>query len=81
MRSFLWKNQLVDQDFFDSLEQESEALAVRLREGCRALPDPDPLSIFDDVYAEDHPLVNEERETFAAYLASFADAPDAGAHA
>ena len=61
MRSFLWKNQLADQDFFDALEDESEALAVRLREGCRALPDPAPLSMFDHVYAEPHPLVAEER--------------------
>ena len=81
MRSFLWKNQLADQDFFDSLDEESEALAVRLREGCRALPDPDPLSIFDHVYAEDHPLVDEERAAFADYLASFEGVPGQEAHA
>ena len=71
MRSFLWKNQLADQDFFDALEVESEALAVRLREGCRALPDPAPLSMFDHVYAEPHPLVAEERAAFSDYLGSF----------
>ncbi|HYN75571.1 MAG TPA: pyruvate dehydrogenase (acetyl-transferring) E1 component subunit alpha [Candidatus Limnocylindria bacterium] len=71
MRSFLWKNQLADQDFFDALEDESEALAVRLREGCRAMPDPAPLSMFDHVYAEPHPLVAEERAAFGDYLASF----------
>ncbi len=75
MRSFLWKNQLADQDFFDSLDEESEALAVRLREGCRALPDPDPLEIFDHVYAEPHALVAEERAAYASYLASFEAEP------
>ncbi|GMA87182.1 hypothetical protein GCM10025868_24320 [Angustibacter aerolatus] len=42
-----------------------------MREGCLALPDPEPLSMFDHVYVDDHPLVTEERAQFAAYLASF----------
>ncbi len=71
MRSFLWKSQLVDQDFFDALEVESEELAVRLRDGCRALPDPSPMEMFEYPYAEPHPLVEEERAAFAAYLESF----------
>ncbi len=71
MRSFLWKNQLVDQSFFDALEVESEELAVHLRQGCRALPDPHPLEIFDHVYAEPHALVAEERAAFAHYLEAF----------
>jgi pyruvate dehydrogenase E1 component alpha subunit len=74
MRSFLWKNQLVDQAFFDALDVESEELAVRLRAGCRAMPDPDPLEIFEHVYAGPHSLVSEERAAFAAYLESFEDA-------
>ena len=60
-----------DADFFASVEVEAEALAVRLREGCRALPDPTLDSIFTNVYAEPHPLVSEERATAAAYHASF----------
>jgi len=31
------------------------------------------LSIFDHVYAERHPLVEEEREQFRAYLETFDD--------
>ena len=37
------------------------------------MPDPEPLSIFDHVYAEPHPLIDEERAQFAAYLDSFED--------
>ena len=35
------------------------------------MPDPEPLSIFDHVYADPSPLLDEERATFATYLASF----------
>jgi pyruvate dehydrogenase E1 component alpha subunit len=31
-----------------------------------------PESMFDNVYVEQHPLVEEERREFAAYQASFA---------
>ncbi len=62
-----------DQAFFDEVDRESDGLATHLREGCLAMPDPDPLSIFDHVYAGPHPLIDEERAQFAAYLASFDD--------
>ena len=65
------RNGLADHDFFDAVEAEAEALAVELRAGCRALPDPDIDSIFEHVYAEPHPLVAEERAQAAAYHASF----------
>ena len=42
LRSYLWRRQIVDQSFFDALEAEAEALAVRLRDGCRSMPDPAP---------------------------------------
>ena len=42
LRSFLWRQQVVDQAFFDALDAEAETLAVRLREGCRSLPEPEP---------------------------------------
>ncbi len=78
LRAFLHRQQLVDGGFFEALDAEAEALAVRLRAGVRALPDPGPLSMFDHVYADPHPLVEEERAAFGAYLASFADAPGGG---
>jgi 2-oxoisovalerate dehydrogenase E1 component alpha subunit len=72
MRSYLHKQQLVDAEFLDGIEAEAEALAVRLRDGVRALPDPDPRSMFDFTYAEPHSLVAEERAEFERYLAGFA---------
>jgi 2-oxoisovalerate dehydrogenase E1 component alpha subunit len=71
LRSFLWRQQVVDQAFFDALDAEAETLAVRLREGCRSMPEPEPDAMFAKVYAESHPLVEEERAGYAAYLAGF----------
>jgi pyruvate dehydrogenase E1 component alpha subunit len=46
-------------------------LGLRVREGVRSMPDPDPTLIFDHVYAEPHALVEEERAEYEAYAASF----------
>jgi 2-oxoisovalerate dehydrogenase E1 component alpha subunit len=71
VRSFLWRQQLADQSFFDEVDAEAETLAIRLREGCRSMPDPEPDLMFSGVYAEPHQQVEEERAAFADYLASF----------
>jgi len=68
----LARNGMADHGFFDAVDAESEALAVRLREGCRSMPNPAPESLFDHVYAEPHPLIDSEREEFVRYHASFA---------
>ncbi|MBW5486061.1 pyruvate dehydrogenase (acetyl-transferring) E1 component subunit alpha [Streptomyces bambusae] len=60
-----------DEAFFAELEQESEKLGKRVREAVRSMPDPDTMAIFENVYADGHALVDEERAEFAAYLASF----------
>ncbi|HVF21012.1 MAG TPA: pyruvate dehydrogenase (acetyl-transferring) E1 component subunit alpha [Mycobacteriales bacterium] len=71
MRAFLIRQQLADKDFFDKLEVEAEELAVRLREGCRSMPNPSTANLFEQVYVEDTPLIAEQRKTFQAYLSSF----------
>ncbi|HVF05028.1 MAG TPA: pyruvate dehydrogenase (acetyl-transferring) E1 component subunit alpha [Frankiaceae bacterium] len=71
MRSFLNKNQLADKDFFDALDKEAEDLAVYLREGCRSMPNPAPIELFDNVYTEPTPRLLQQREEFASYLAGF----------
>ncbi|MCX5405905.1 pyruvate dehydrogenase (acetyl-transferring) E1 component subunit alpha [Streptomyces sp. NBC_00335] len=60
-----------DEAYFAELEVESEALGKRVREVVRSMPDPDTMAIFENVYADGHALVDEERAQFAAYLASF----------
>ena len=72
VKVYLARNGIADHGFFDAVEAESEALAVRLREGCRSMPNPAPESLFDHVYAEQHPLIDSERQEFVRYHASFA---------
>ncbi|MEV1006394.1 pyruvate dehydrogenase (acetyl-transferring) E1 component subunit alpha [Streptomyces sp. NPDC049881] len=63
-----------DAAWFAGLDEESDALARRVKEAIRTMPDPDPMSAFEHAYADGHSLVDEERAQFAAYHASFADA-------
>jgi 2-oxoisovalerate dehydrogenase E1 component alpha subunit len=47
--------------------------AAELRAGCLALADPEPLTLFDEVYAEPHPELERQRAEYADYLAGFDD--------
>lgn len=76
LRAYLEKDGLADDAFFASIEEESEAMGKHVREAIRTMPDPDTMAIFENVYADGHALVDEERAQFAEYLASFADPGD-----
>ena len=69
--AYLKRHGLVDDGFIDVVKAEADELGVRLREGCKALPDPDPHAIFDLVYDETPPELAEQRDEFAAYTAGF----------
>jgi len=71
VKAYLVRNALADDSFFGDLDEEAEQLGETLREGCRALPDPDVLDVFDQVYVEQTPELAGQRDEFAAYLASF----------
>ncbi|MEW1749228.1 pyruvate dehydrogenase (acetyl-transferring) E1 component subunit alpha [Streptomyces angustmyceticus] len=75
LRTYLEAEGIVDEAYLASIDEESEALGKRVRDAVRAMPDPDDMAIFENVYADGHALVDEERAQFAAYQASFADAP------
>ncbi|MFD0412961.1 pyruvate dehydrogenase (acetyl-transferring) E1 component subunit alpha [Streptomyces sp. NPDC127108] len=75
LRTYLEAQGHADEGFFAELEAESETLGKRVRDVVRTMPDPEPMSIFENIYADGHALVDEERAQFAAYQASFADAP------
>jgi pyruvate dehydrogenase E1 component alpha subunit len=71
VKAYLVRNDFADAAFFEDVEAEAKKGATELRKQCLALPDPEPLDIFENVYAESHPLMTEEQQQFAAYLASF----------
>jgi pyruvate dehydrogenase E1 component alpha subunit len=74
VKAYLSRSGAGDAEFFASVDTASDELAAHLRAGCLALDDPDPLTMFDNVYAEGSALLDEEREQMSAYLASFAEA-------
>jgi 2-oxoisovalerate dehydrogenase E1 component alpha subunit len=72
VRAYLVRNGLAEPGFFADVEAEAKQLGTRVREACRAMPDPAPLTIFDNVYAEPTAILRAEREQYAAYLDTFA---------
>jgi 2-oxoisovalerate dehydrogenase E1 component alpha subunit len=80
LKAHLIANGMADDDFFTAVDAESDELAAHVRQGCLTMPDPRPLDMFEHVYVDDHPLVDQERREFATYLDSFADAGHEGGH-
>jgi pyruvate dehydrogenase E1 component alpha subunit len=60
------------------VQEVADAAAAGLRAGCVALTDPEPLSLFDHVYAEPHHALERERAEYAHYLESFGGGGDDG---
>jgi 2-oxoisovalerate dehydrogenase E1 component alpha subunit len=77
VRAYLARNGLAESEFFASVDADAEAVGVRVREACRTMADPPPLAIFNNVYTQPNPILDAEREQFAAYLASFTDTASA----
>ena len=77
VRAYLVRGGLAEPDFFAEVDAEAKQVGARVREACRTMPDPPPLDLFDQVYAEPTAILREEREQYAAYLDSF-EAEDRG---
>jgi 2-oxoisovalerate dehydrogenase E1 component alpha subunit len=77
VRAYLVRSGQAEPEFFADVEEEAKKVGAGVREACRTMADPPPLSIFDNVYAEPTAILRAEREQYAAYLDSFA-AEDAG---
>ena len=71
VKAYLVRTGSADAAFFDEIEEEATQVGRHIRKACLEMPDPAPLSMFDNVYAEPTALLREEREQYAAYLDSF----------
>ena len=80
MKAYLSRGGMATTEFFAQVDKEADELAAHIRAGCLALADPDPLTLFDHVYAGGSSLLDEEREQLATYLASFEGAAVEDAH-
>jgi pyruvate dehydrogenase E1 component alpha subunit len=71
VKQYLIRSGQADRKFFETIDAEADELGTRVRTSCLEMPDPQPLAIFENVYAEPNSLLDAEREQFAAYLDTF----------
>jgi pyruvate dehydrogenase E1 component alpha subunit len=71
VRRYLTSARLADDAFFASVEQDAESLAELIRSGVRAMPSPDPDSMFAHVFVDPPNALTAQRQAFADYEASF----------
>jgi 2-oxoisovalerate dehydrogenase E1 component alpha subunit len=70
LRRLLEREGWTDSEHEAGVRRAADELAARLRQECHSLPDPDPGSVFDHVFAEPHPGLERQREEYARYLAA-----------
>jgi pyruvate dehydrogenase E1 component alpha subunit len=72
VKQYLIRSAMAEESFFTGIAAEADDVGRRVRKACLEMPDPDPLTIFSNVYTEQTALLADEREQLAAYLDSFA---------
>ncbi|KUM29685.1 pyruvate dehydrogenase (acetyl-transferring) E1 component subunit alpha [Arthrobacter sp. EpRS66] len=76
LETYLRENNLVGDAFFEQLAADADAMAAKVREDAMAFPVPPLAKSFEQVYAEAHPLIQEELAWHMEYEAGFADAAE-----
>ena len=74
LRAYLERSGATDAAFFERVDAEADAQAVRLRRECLALPVPTLAETFDWVYATGSPELTEQLARHEAYVDSFEEA-------
>ncbi|TAM87765.1 MAG: thiamine pyrophosphate-dependent dehydrogenase E1 component subunit alpha [Jatrophihabitans sp.] len=70
VRAYLTREAAYDPTFFDDVEEEADTLGEHVRTGARALPNPTPESVFDDVYVAMPDSLRTQRDAFAEFVSS-----------
>ncbi len=79
LETYLRAQGAFDEAFAAEVAAAADALAAEVRAAALGATTRDPLTLLDNVYAEPHVGIDEQRERFGAYLDGFADAAtDAG---
>jgi pyruvate dehydrogenase E1 component alpha subunit len=71
LKTYLAHEGMADESFFQSVDEEADQFAQELRDGCINMATPPGETMWDHVYAEDHPLMEAERAAYLEYQASF----------
>jgi pyruvate dehydrogenase E1 component alpha subunit len=61
VKALLVREAKTTQAEFDAIDAEAEEFSLQLRADVLAMGRPDPITMFDNVYAEGHPLIEEGR--------------------
>ena len=78
LETYLRENKIVDEAFFTQLATDGDEMAAKVRKDAMAFPVPPLAKSFEQVYAEAHPLIQEELAWHLEYEAGFADESGAG---
>jgi pyruvate dehydrogenase E1 component alpha subunit len=73
LKVHLARQGMADRQYFDQVDREADELAVLVRDGVRAMRQPDATAMFDHVYAEPYPPLERQRLWLHEYEESFAD--------
>ncbi len=73
VKQYLIRSGLAEESFFTAISAEADEVGTRVRKSCLEMPDPDPLSMFDNVYVDDNALLAQERAQLADYISSFVE--------
>ncbi len=71
VKQYLIRSGMAQESFFTGIAAEADDVGARIRKSCLEMPDPEPLSMFDNIYAQPTALLDEERAQLEAYLSSF----------
>ncbi|HEY2129080.1 MAG TPA: pyruvate dehydrogenase (acetyl-transferring) E1 component subunit alpha [Streptosporangiaceae bacterium] len=71
VKAYLVRSGAADAEFFAGVDAQADELGRRIRRTCQEMPDPQPLAMFENVYAEPNALLETERAQYAAYLDTF----------
>ena len=71
VRAYLMRHASLPASFFRDLDAEAEEFGATVRTTCRGLANPDLADTFDNVYAEQTPLLAEQQQEYRAYAATF----------
>jgi 2-oxoisovalerate dehydrogenase E1 component alpha subunit len=76
VKQYLIRYEHAEMSFFDEVEAEAAQVGTRIRLACQQMPDPDPVTMFDDVLVDETRELAAERAQFMAYLDSLTDEPE-----
>ncbi|GAA2017127.1 hypothetical protein GCM10009740_00630 [Terrabacter terrae] len=74
LKTYLAHEGMADEAFFAGVDEEADQFAAELREGCITMATMPGETMWDHIYAEDHPVMEAERAAYLAYKASFEEA-------